>query len=93
MRAIVAVFIASAFALGASIVGTVAAEKCMIGDAALCLANPDCHWDSNARGCYPGPAEHQDACAVHGDQTICDLDTTLGCKWSASENKCETKTD
>ena len=91
MRTIVAFFIALAFAPGASIAET--AEKCMIGDAALCLANPDCHWEADKRGCYPGPAEYQDSCSVHGDQTICDLDTTLGCKWSSSTNKCETKTD
>jgi hypothetical protein len=27
-----------------------AAEDCMIGDAALCAANPNCHWDFQARG-------------------------------------------
>ncbi len=93
MRAIVALFIALTFAPGASVVETLAAEKCMIGDSALCLAQPDCHWDSKTRGCYPGPAEHKDACSVHTDQTICDLDTTLGCKWSSSANSCETKTN
>jgi hypothetical protein len=93
MRAIVAFLIAFAVGLGASLVETVAEEKCMIGDAALCLANPDCHWEADKRGCYPGPAKHQDACSVHGDQTICETDVTLGCKWSASENKCETKAE
>jgi hypothetical protein len=90
MRGIAALFLALPVALGASLVET-AADECAIGDAALCLANPNCHWDGERRGCYPGPAEYQDACAVHTDQKICDLDTTLGCKWSADAKRCETK--
>jgi hypothetical protein len=66
-------------------------DECMIGDAALCLANPNCHWDGGRRGCYPGPAEHGDACAAHEDQGICDSDTTLGCKWSAEKSQCGSK--
>jgi hypothetical protein len=93
MRGILPVFVALLGALGTSIVETAAADECAIGDAALCLANPNCHWDGERRGCYPGAAEYQDACAVHGDQKICDLDTTLGCKWSAEANKCETKSN
>jgi hypothetical protein len=93
MRAIIAFPIALAFALAPSLVEAGAAEKCMIGDAALCLASPDCHWDADKRGCYPGQAEYQDACAAHTDQNLCDLDTSLGCKWSSSANKCETKTN
>ena len=38
----------------------------MIGDAALCLANPNCHWEADKRGCYPGPAAFRDACAKQG---------------------------
>jgi hypothetical protein len=86
MHGLVAIVVTLTFALGASVV-----EECMIGDSALCLANPNCHWDGERRGCYPGPAQHQDACAVHRDQTICDQDTTLGCKWSAEAKACETK--
>ena len=93
MRGIIATLIALFIALGASIVESAAAENCAIGDAALCLANPDCHWDGEKRGCYPGPAEYKDACAVHAEKGVCETDTTLGCKWSADANKCETKTD
>jgi hypothetical protein len=91
MHGLVAIVIALTLALAASVVETSAAEECMIGDSALCLANPNCHWDGERRGCYPGPAQHQDACAAHGDQAICDGDTTLGCKWSAEAKACETK--
>ena len=94
MRGIVATLIALLFALGASTVETAAADECMIGDAALCLAaDPNCHWDTEKRGCYPGPAAYQDSCAVHVDKALCAGDTTLGCRWSDSANKCETKTN
>jgi hypothetical protein len=91
MHGLVAIVIALHLALAASVVEASAAEECMIGDSALCLANPNCHWDGEKRGCYPGPAQSQDACAVHGDQAICDGDTSLGCKWSAEAKACETK--
>ena len=45
----------------------------MIGDAALCLADPNCHWDGSRRGCYPGPAPFKDACAAHEAKAICDV--------------------
>ena len=93
MRGIFALIIALPVALGASSVAMAAAEDCMIGDSALCLANPNCHWDGETRGCYPGAAQYQDACAVHTDQAICDTDTTLGCKWSADTKTCETTTN
>ena len=93
MRSLVAFFIAGAVMLGASPVAMAVGEECFIGDSALCLANPNCHWNGEKRGCYPGPAEYQDACAVHADQGVCDTDTTLGCKWSAEKSKCETKTN
>jgi hypothetical protein len=91
MRGPVAIVIALFLSLAASVVETSAAEECMIGDSALCLANPNCHWDGERRGCFPGPAEFQDACAAHGDQAICDGDTTLGCQWSAEAKACGTK--
>ena len=93
MRGFVALFIALPLAIGTSPVAMAATEECMIGDSALCLANPNCHWDGERRGCYPGPAEYQDACASHLDKAICETDTTLGCKWSDSANKCESKTN
>ena len=66
-----------------------AAEDCMIGDAALCAANPNCHWDFQARGCEKGPPPHQDACAAHEGKDICNGDTTIGCKWNAEKDRCE----
>jgi hypothetical protein len=67
-----------------------AAEECMIGDAALCLAAPNCHWDGEKRGCYPGPAPYRDACASHEDKGIC-ATSSLGCQWSDADNKCVSK--
>ena len=32
----------------------------MIIDAALCLANLNCHWDVDKRGCEPGPLKAED---------------------------------
>jgi len=66
-----------------------AAENCMIGDAALCAANPNCHWDFQRRGCEQGPPPHEDACAAHEGKDICNGDTTIGCKWNADKGKCE----
>jgi hypothetical protein len=66
-----------------------AAGNCMIGDSALCAANPDCHWDFQRRGCEEGPPPHEDACAAHEDKDICNGDTTIGCKWNAEKDKCE----
>ena len=86
MVALIAVPLALSLGTGAS-----AAENCMIGDSALCLADPNCHWDGERRGCFPGPLKAQDVCAVHEDKTVCDTDTSLGCKWSAETNKCESK--
>jgi hypothetical protein len=78
-----------AIAVGAC--AAAAAENCMIGDSALCLADANCHWDGQKRGCFPGPAPAQDACAAHGDEAICDSDAALGCAWAAERKKCETK--
>lgn len=77
----------AAVAIGAG--AATAAEDCMIGDAALCAANPNCHWDFQARGCEKGPPPHQDACAAHGSKETCNGDTTLGCTWDEAAAKCE----
>jgi hypothetical protein len=77
----------AAMALGACAAS--AAENCMIGDAALCAANPNCHWDFQRRGCEQGPPPHEDACAAHGGKDICNADTTIGCKWNAEKASCE----
>lgn len=68
-----------------------AAAECTTGDSAICLSFPNCHWDGEKRGCYPGPGEKRDACAVHDDKGICETDATLGCQWSDATNKCELK--
>jgi hypothetical protein len=93
MRRLTAALIAALLATTAIAFEAAAEDKCMISDAALCLANPNCHWDVDKRGCEPGQAAYRDACAAHGDQAICDSDTTLGCKWSAEKNQCESKTE
>ncbi|HSD91515.1 MAG TPA: hypothetical protein VLB11_00620 [Methyloceanibacter sp.] len=67
-------------------------QECMIGDAALCLASPNCWWDNQRRGCYPGEAPAADRCAAHGEQGICDS-SSLNCRWSDAAKKCESKTD
>lgn len=61
--------------------------KCHIGDAALCLGQPGCHWDVNKRGCYEGDLPAQDACAAHDAEGTCTT-SSLGCKWNAEEKKC-----
>jgi hypothetical protein len=67
-----------------------AAAECATGDSAICLADPNCHWDGEKRGCYPGPGEKRDACAAHGTEGICNT-SSLGCKWSDSTKQCESK--
>ena len=87
-RTIVTVSIALvAMAIGAS--AAKAAENCMIGDSALCAADPNCHWDFQRRGCEQGPPQHEDACAAHGGKDICNADTTIGCKWNADKEECQ----
>jgi hypothetical protein len=61
--------------------------KCHIGDAALCFAEPGCHWDVNKRGCYEGELPAQDACAAHESESVCGT-SSFGCKWNAEEKKC-----
>ncbi len=82
-------WIALTLAFGGGSFKAAAEEHCMTGDSAICLADPDCHWDGAKRGCYPGAAERVDPCGVHGDKAICEGDASLGCKWTAVTNKCE----
>jgi hypothetical protein len=42
-----------------------------------------------AIGCEQGPPPHEDACAAHEGEDICNGDTTIGCKWNADKGKCE----
>lgn len=67
-------------------------QECMIGDAALCLAAPNCWWDGERRGCYPGEAPRRDACHAHEDKNICNT-SSLGCQWSEAASKCEAKSE
>jgi hypothetical protein len=66
-----------------------AAESCTVRDSALCTANPNCHWDYERRGCYPGPLARGNPCAVHEDSKVCQTDVAIGCKWNTESNKCE----
>ncbi len=55
-----------------------AAESCMIGDAALCLAHQDCHWDGEKRGCDAGPRPCPSTRVLRmKDEAICDRTTRL----------------
>ena len=92
MRNMIVVLIAVLLALSLSTCASAAPDECSIRDSALCLANPNCHWDGEKRGCYPGPLEAADVCVVHEDKAICDT-SSLGCKWSEATNKCESKAD
>jgi hypothetical protein len=88
-----AIFALTAGCLGLLVAPSIslAAEECMIGDAAICLSKePDCHWDADKRGCYPGPAPKQDPCNAHEQEGICNS-SSLGCQWSDASNKCESK--
>ena len=91
MRNVLFALIAAWVVVAAASTISVAAEECMIGDAALCLADPKCHWNGEKRGCYPGPAPFRDACAAHEDKGIC-ATSSLGCQWSDADNKCVSKT-
>jgi hypothetical protein len=91
MRSATFALIAACLALTANAAKS-SAEDCMIGDSALCLADPKCHWDGSRRGCYPGPAPLSDACAAHEDKAICAI-SSLGCQWSDTAKKCESKSD
>ena len=91
MRNMMIVLVAAAAALSLGTHARAAQDECSISDSALCLANKNCHWDYQKRGCYPGPGEAKDACAAHEGEAICASDDTLGCKWSAEAKKCESK--
>ena len=89
MRRTSVTLIAALVALGAGAFASAAFENCRTGDSALCAAEPNCHWDYERRGCYEGAPVQEDACAAHGDPTICDTDLTFGCKWNAESKQCK----
>ena len=78
-----AVLAAGTFAAAAAV------ENCRTGDSAICLSDPNCHWDYERRGCYEGAPKQEDACAAHSHQETCDTDLTLGCKWNAESKQCK----
>lgn len=89
MRSLIVVLIALPLAIGALAMRSAAEENCSIRDSSLCLANPNCHWEYQRRGCEPGPATDQDGCVAHEAKDICNTDDSLGCKWSEETNKCQ----
>jgi len=93
MRSLVIALIALAATLNLGTEGRAAPDECSIRDSAMCLANKNCHWDGSKPGCYPGPAPYIDPCSAHEGAEICASDDTLGCKWIAATNKCESKRD
>jgi hypothetical protein len=92
-----ATFIAFSFALLALSLSGVSANaekvRCSaIRDSARCAAEPSCWYDAaDGKGCLEGPRPAQDACGVHGSESICVSDTALGCVWNSGEKKCVTK--
>jgi hypothetical protein len=87
MRSLFAVLIALPFVIAS--VSPSVGEECSIRDSAMCVSNPNCHWEYSKRSCEPGPPPYQDGCVSHEAKDICNSDTTLGCKWSDADNKCE----
>jgi hypothetical protein len=92
-----ATFIAFSLALLALMFGDVSAHaekvRCSaIRDSAMCAAEPSCWYDAaHHNGCLDGPRPAEDACNVHGGESICVSDTALGCAWNADEKKCVSK--
>ncbi|MGV1014179.1 MAG: hypothetical protein ACOYB4_04345 [Methyloceanibacter sp.] len=91
MRNMMIASIAVLLAIGLGSSQLDASEECHIGDASLCLAAPNCHWDYSQRGCVAGPAKQQDACVAHEDPNVCNTNKTLNCGWNDAAKKCETK--
>lgn len=89
MRPIIVMLIAALAALAAGTFELAAVENCRTGNSAICASDPNCHWDYERRGCYEGARPHEDACASHGDQAICDTDLAIGCKWNADSKLCK----
>ena len=87
MRSLTVVLIALSFVIAGAL--TSVAEECSICDSAMCVSNPNCHWEYSKRGCEPGPAPDQDGCVAHEAKDTCNTDDSLGCKWSEEANKCQ----
>lgn len=88
-RVIAALVVAAVVGLGPRTSAMAATGNCTMRDSALCIANPNCHWDYQGRGCSQGAPAHQDPCVVHEDSKVCDTDVTLGCRWNSEKKQCE----
>ena len=89
MRRLSIILVAALTSLAVGAFVAAAVEGCRTGDSAICISDPNCHWDYERRGCYEGAPVQEDACAAHGDPTICDTDLTFGCKWNAESKQCK----
>lgn len=91
-----ATFIAFSLALLVLVFTGVSADakvRCSaIRDSAMCTEEPSCWYDAaDNKGCLEGPRPAVDACGVHGSESICVADTSLGCTWNSDAKKCVTK--
>ena len=90
--------IASLFAAFALTLGGVSAQaedvRCQaIRDSAMCVSEPTCWYDAvNNKGCLPGPRPDENACAVHGSESTCNV-SSLGCSWDAAGSTCVSKAE
>ena len=89
MRRLSITLIAALAVLAAGTSRPPAVEGCRTGDSAICISDPNCHWNAERRGCYEGAPELQDPCAAHSAQGPCDSNTTFGCKWNAESKQCK----
>jgi hypothetical protein len=84
-------FAVLAIALGATPADAEKVRCSAIRDSAMCLSEPTCWFDAaGGKGCLDGPRPDEDACAVHGSESICNV-STLGCAWDAEGNRCAGK--
>lgn len=89
MRRLSLIIVSALISLAAGAFAAAAVEGCRTGDSAICISDPNCHWNPERRGCYEGAPVHEDACASHSAQAICDTDVTIGCKWNAESKQCK----
>ena len=93
MRSMIVAFLLSLIATTFA-VSPAAAEKVRcpaIRDSAMCVAESTCWYDAaNNKGCLEGPRPDENACGVHGGESICNT-STLDCMWDAGGNTCVSK--
>lgn len=82
-----------ALTLGSTAINAETVRCQAIRDSAMCVSEPTCWFDAaGGKGCLPGPRPDENACAVHGSQSICDV-STLNCAWNTAENTCKSKAE